>query len=135
MDKPVDFFSLESGKSIHSWIDEEINGSWEINQLEFYRWKNHPEWNLLDLLQILKVKTMTFLSALDILRRKITPSVNLKFILDFQEEIQFSELAKVVADNKKLFAVRCEFLIMDGTRHFPIFRILLWRQGELYNYL
>ncbi|MBN3582038.1 M20/M25/M40 family metallo-hydrolase [Algoriphagus aestuarii] len=64
-----------------------------------------------------KGPTMTFLSALDILEKTGNkPSVNLKFILDFQEEISSPELAEVVAQNKKLFEAD-GILIMDGTRH------------------
>lgn len=60
---------------------------------------------------------MTFFSAIDILKAKgIDPSVNLKLILDFQEEISSPQLAKLVEKNKDLFQAD-GILIMDGTRH------------------
>lgn len=64
-----------------------------------------------------KGPTMAFLTALYILEKTGNqPAVNLKFILDFQEEMSSPELAEVVAQNKELFKAD-GILIMDGTRH------------------
>lgn len=59
----------------------------------------------------------SFFSALQIMKaQNWEPAVNLKMILDFQEELSSPELADVVAQNNELFAAD-GILIMDGTRH------------------
>jgi acetylornithine deacetylase/succinyl-diaminopimelate desuccinylase-like protein len=117
--QPVDSSAWNQESPYIPELMEEINGSWEIINWNFIDGKIDPEWKIFARsASDSKGPTMTFLSALDILQKKgITPSVNLKFILDFQEEFSSPELAKVVADNKKLFESD-GILIMDGTRHF-----------------
>ncbi|MEN2282085.1 M20/M25/M40 family metallo-hydrolase [Algoriphagus sp. SE2] len=92
---------------------------WEEINWNFIEGPINPEWKVFARsASDSKGPTMTFFSALDILQqKKITPAVNLKFILDFQEEMSSPELAKVVSENKKLFEAD-GILIMDGTRHF-----------------
>jgi acetylornithine deacetylase/succinyl-diaminopimelate desuccinylase-like protein len=92
---------------------------WEEINWNFLEGPIDPEWKIFARsASDSKGPTMTFLSALDILQKKgISPAVNLKFILDFQEEMSSPELAKVVAENKELFESD-GILIMDGTRHF-----------------
>ncbi|NVJ86229.1 MAG: M20/M25/M40 family metallo-hydrolase [Algoriphagus sp.] len=64
-----------------------------------------------------KGPAMAFFTALEILKKEgIKPAVNLKFILDFQEELSSPQLAGIVQKNKGLFAAD-GILIMDGTRH------------------
>ena len=64
-----------------------------------------------------KGPAMTFITALDILRREgIVPAYNVKVIMDFQEELGSDDLPGAVAAHRELFAA--DFLvIMDGTRH------------------
>jgi len=92
---------------------------WEEINWNFLDGKIDPEWKIFARsASDSKGPTMAFLSALDILHQKgIAPAVNLKFILDFQEEMSSPELAKAVAENKNLFEAD-GILIMDGTRHF-----------------
>lgn len=88
-----------------SWsnLDKEINPDWKI----FARSSSDS-----------KGPAMIFFSSLRILQEKgIEPAVNLKLILDFQEEMSSPTLADVVAENKELFQAD-GILIMDGTRHF-----------------
>lgn len=117
--QPVDSSAWNQESPYIPELMEEINGNWEPINWNFLDGKIDPEWKIFARsASDSKGPTMTFLSALDILRQKgIAPAVNLKFILDFQEEISSPELAKVVAENKKLFAAD-GILIMDGTRHF-----------------
>ncbi|WP_075351272.1 M20/M25/M40 family metallo-hydrolase [Algoriphagus marinus] len=117
--QPVDSSAWNQESPYIPELMEEINGNWEAINWNFLDGKIDPEWKIFARsASDSKGPTMTFLSALDILRQKgIAPAVNLKFILDFQEEISSPELAKVVAENKKLFAAD-GILIMDGTRHF-----------------
>lgn len=64
-----------------------------------------------------KGPAMSFLTAMEIFRQnQIEPAVNLKLILDFQEELSSPELAGIVEANQALFAAD-GILIMDGTRH------------------
>lgn len=92
---------------------------WEEINWNFLEGPIDPEWKIFARsASDSKGPTITFLSALDILEQKgISPAVNLKFILDFQEEMSSPELANVVSENKKLFEAD-GILIMDGTRHF-----------------
>lgn len=117
--QPVDASAWNQESPYIPELMEEINGSREPINWNFVDGKIDSEWKIFARsASDSKGPTMTFLSALDILQKKrIDPSVNLKFILDFQEEFSSPELAKVVADNKKLFEAN-GILIMDGTRHF-----------------
>lgn len=96
----------EGGKFIDiPWdrLDKEINPSWKI----FARSASDS-----------KGPAMIFFTALRILKEKnISPSVNIKMILDFQEEMSSPTLAKVIEENESIFKAD-GILIMDGTRHF-----------------
>ncbi|WP_035467992.1 M20/M25/M40 family metallo-hydrolase [Algoriphagus mannitolivorans] len=98
---------------------EEIEGKWEPINWNFLDGKINLEWKIFARsASDSKGPTMAFFSALDILQQKgIEPSVNLKLILDFQEEISSPELAPLVSANKDLFHAD-GILILDGTRHF-----------------
>lgn len=64
-----------------------------------------------------KGPAMTFITALRILKeKKITPSYNLKVIMDFQEEAGSPTLPALVRANMDKFKADA-MLIMDGTRH------------------
>lgn len=64
-----------------------------------------------------KGPAMAFLSALEIMHeQRIDMTVNLKMILDFQEEMSSPTLARLVIEKKDLFNADA-ILIMDGTRH------------------
>lgn len=117
--QPVDSSAWNQESPYIPELMEEIDGTWEPIHWNHVDGKINPEWKIFARsASDSKGPTMTFLSALDILQQKgISPSVNLKFILDFQEEISSPELAKIVAANKALFAAD-GILIMDGTRHF-----------------
>ena len=117
--QPVDSSAWNQESPYIPELMEEINGNWEPINWNFIDGKIDPGWKIFARsASDSKGPTMTFLSALDILQKKgIAPAVNLKFILDFQEEMSSPELAKVVAGNKKLFEAD-GILIMDGTRHF-----------------
>lgn len=97
----------------------EIDGKWEPIKWDFLDGEINQEWKIFARsASDSKGPTMVFLTALEILQQKgIEPSVNLKFILDFQEEISSPELAPIVEANKELFKAD-GILIMDGTRHF-----------------
>lgn len=65
-----------------------------------------------------KGPAMIFFTTLKIMKQRgIEPAVNLKVIMDFQEEMSSPTLADVVQENKDLFQSD-GILIMDGTRHF-----------------
>jgi acetylornithine deacetylase/succinyl-diaminopimelate desuccinylase-like protein len=117
--QPVDSSAWNQESPYIPELMEEINGEWQVIDWNFIDGKINPEWKIFARsASDSKGPTMTFLSALDILQQKgIAPAVNLKFILDFQEEMSSPELSKVVAENKKLFEAD-GILIMDGTRHF-----------------
>lgn len=91
---------------------------WEEINWNFLDGPIDPEWKIFARsASDSKGPGMTFFSALDILKKTGNePAVNLKFILDFQEEMSSPELANVVSENKELFAAD-GILIMDGTRH------------------
>jgi len=64
-----------------------------------------------------KGPAQAFLSALDILEsKKLKPTVNIKVILDFQEELGSPTLTALVAAHAELFKAKL-VLIMDGARH------------------
>lgn len=96
----------ENGKVIEipwSSLDQEIHPDWKI----FARSASDS-----------KGPATIFFTTLKILQEKgIQPAVNLKVIMDFQEEMSSPTLADVVAENKEAFQAD-GILIMDGTRHF-----------------
>ncbi|WP_157976213.1 M20/M25/M40 family metallo-hydrolase [Lewinella sp. IMCC34191] len=64
-----------------------------------------------------KGPAMTFITALDVLRREgISPAYNVKVIMDFQEELGSDDLPGALAANRELFTADM-LVIMDGTRH------------------
>lgn len=86
-----------------SSLDQEIHSDWKI----FARSASDS-----------KGPASIFFTSLKIMRELgIEPAVNLKLILDFQEEMSSPTLADVVAENKEVFQAD-GILIMDGTRHF-----------------
>lgn len=117
--QPVDSSSWNQESPYIPELMEEVDGVWEPLNWNFIDGMINDDWKIFARSSSdSKGPTMTFLSALDILEKQnIAPEVNLKFILDFQEEISSPELPKVVAENKKLFEAD-GILIMDGTRHF-----------------
>jgi len=117
--QPVDSSAWNQESPYIPELMEEINGNWKPIHWNFIDGEIDPEWKIFSRsASDSKGPTMVFFSALDILQKKgIAPAVNLKFILDFQEEMSSPELAKVVAQNKELFKAD-GILIMDGTRHF-----------------
>ena len=63
-----------------------------------------------------KGPAVAFIQSLRILQDKSIPSeVNIKVIMDFQEELGSPKLSALVKSNRELFAVDA-MLIMDGTR-------------------
>jgi acetylornithine deacetylase/succinyl-diaminopimelate desuccinylase-like protein len=96
----------ENGKLVDiPWasLNEEINADWKI----FARSASDS-----------KGPAMIFFTTMKILKENgIEPAVNLKVIMDFQEEMSSPTLADVVKENKDLFQAD-GILIMDGTRHF-----------------
>ncbi len=117
--QPVDSSAWHQESPYIPELMEQQGEKWEAINWDLLDGKINPEWKVFARsASDSKGPTMTFLSALDILKQKgIEPAVNLKFILDFQEEISSPELAKVVSENQQLFAAD-GILIMDGTRHF-----------------
>ena len=117
--QPVDSSAWNQDSPYIPELMEEMDGKWEPINWNFLDGKINPEWKIFARsASDSKGPTMTFFSALDILKQKgIEPSINLKFILDFQEEISSPELAPIIAANKDLFQAD-GILIMDGTRHF-----------------
>jgi len=64
-----------------------------------------------------KGPAQAFLSALDILdQRRVAPTVNIKVILDFQEEMGSPTLPALVSAHAELLSAKL-VLIMDGARH------------------
>lgn len=116
--QPVDSSQWNQESPYIPELMEEIDGNWETLSWNFLDGEINPDWRIFARsASDSKGPSMTFLSALDILKREsITPSVNLKLILDFQEEISSPQLAKLVEKNKDLFEAD-GILIMDGTRH------------------
>lgn len=117
--QPVDSLSWNQESPYIPELMEEVDGIWEPINWNFIDGEINPEWKIFARSSSdSKGPTMTFLSALDILEKEdIDPAVNLKFILDFQEEVSSPELSKIVSENRRLFEAD-GILIMDGTRHF-----------------
>ncbi|WP_288371218.1 M20/M25/M40 family metallo-hydrolase [uncultured Algoriphagus sp.] len=117
--QPVDSSAWNQESPFIPELKEEKDGNWRSIPWSSLDEKINPKWKIFARsASDSKGPTMAFFSALEILKEKgIEPSVNLKFILDFQEEISSPELAPIVAANKDLFQAD-GILIMDGTRHF-----------------
>ncbi|MDA0315627.1 MAG: M20/M25/M40 family metallo-hydrolase [Bacteroidetes bacterium] len=117
--QPVDSAAWNQESPYIPELMEETSGKWVPINWDFLNGKINSEWKIFARsASDSKGPAMAFLTALDILKEKgIEPSVNLKFILDFQEEISSPELAPIVAINKDLFQAD-GILIADGTRHF-----------------
>ncbi len=117
--QPVDSAAWDQESPYIPELMAEIEGKWKPISWNHIEGEINPDWKIFARsASDSKGPTMTFLSALDILALKgLEPAVNLKFILDFQEEISSPELATVVSENKRLFEAD-GILIMDGTRHF-----------------
>lgn len=117
--QPVDSSAWNQESPYIPELMEEINGEWEPLNWNFIDGEIDSNWKIFARsASDSKGPTMTFFSALDILADKgMDPAVNLKFILDFQEEMSSPQLAKVVSEHKELFEAD-GILIMDGTRHF-----------------
>lgn len=116
--QPVDSSSWDQESPYIPALRMKEGDSWKEINWNFLEDPIDPEWKIFARsASDSKGPTMTFLTALDILKRTgNTPAVNLKFILDFQEELSSPELADVVSQNKQLFKAD-GILIMDGTRH------------------
>ncbi len=99
-------------------LKEDKDGKWESIDWDSLNGKIDPDWRVFARSSSdSKGPGMTFFSALDILRQEnLDPTVNLKLIFDFQEEISSPQLATIVEKNKELFRAD-GILIMDGTRH------------------
>jgi len=99
-------------------LKEYENGDWKEIDWENLDKKIDPDWRVFARsASDSKGPGMTFFSALDILSENgIEPSVNLKMIFDFQEEISSPQLASLVEKNKETFKAD-GIMIMDGTRH------------------
>lgn len=117
--QPVDSSAWDQESPYIPALKMKEGESWEEINWNFLEGPIDPEWKIFARsASDSKGPTMALLSALDVLQQKgISPKVNLKFILDFQEEMSSPELSKVVAENKELFKAD-GILIMDGTRHF-----------------
>jgi acetylornithine deacetylase/succinyl-diaminopimelate desuccinylase-like protein len=116
--QPVDSSAWDQESPYIPALKMKEGEDWEEINWNFLEGPIDPEWKIFARsASDSKGPGMAFLTALDILNKTGNePSVNLKFILDFQEEMSSPELADVVAENKKLFESD-GILIMDGTRH------------------
>lgn len=116
--QPVDSAAWDQESPYNPALKVRTEEGWEEMNWNFLEGPIDPEWRIFARsASDSKGPGMTFLTALDILEaRGIVPSVNLKFILDFQEEISSPQLAGLVEKNKELFQAD-GILIMDGTRH------------------
>lgn len=116
--QPVDSSAWDQESPYIPALKQEINNHWE--QIPWSNLKDEidPDWKIFARsASDSKGPAMVFFTALEILKKEgIEPAVNLKFILDFQEELSSPELAKVVAAHQELVAAD-GILIMDGTRH------------------
>lgn len=117
--QPVDSTAWNQKSPYIPELMEEMNGKWQSISWDSLDEIINPEWKIFARSSSdSKGPTMAFFTALKILKEKgIEPTINLKFILDFQEEISSPELAPIVEENKALFQSD-GILIMDGTRHF-----------------
>ncbi|WP_373398499.1 M20/M25/M40 family metallo-hydrolase [Algoriphagus halophilus] len=116
--QPVDSSSWNQESPYIPALKMKEGEEWEEINWNFLEGPINPEWKIFARsASDSKGPTMAFFTALDILKKTGNqPSVNLKFILDFQEEMSSPELADVVSQNKELFEAD-GILIMDGTRH------------------
>ena len=117
--QPVDSSAWNQESPYIPALKMQEGDSWEEINWNFLEGPINPEWKIFARsASDSKGPTMALFSALEILKRRgEEPAVNLKFILDFQEEMSSPELTDVVAQNKDLFEAD-GILIMDGTRHF-----------------
>lgn len=108
----------EQENPYHAVLKEEKGGKWIEIPWDTLESEFNPDWRVFARsTSDSKGPAMVFFSALDILHaEKISPGVNLKLILDFQEEMSSPKMAALVAANKDLFATD-GIVIMDGTRH------------------
>ncbi|MCS5489475.1 M20/M25/M40 family metallo-hydrolase [Algoriphagus limi] len=116
--QPVDSSAWNQESPYLPALKHEVNGHWEQIPWSSLQGEIDPDWKIFARsASDSKGPAMVFFTALEILKKQgIEPAVNLKFILDFQEELSSPELAKVIEKNKELVAAD-GILIMDGTRH------------------
>jgi acetylornithine deacetylase/succinyl-diaminopimelate desuccinylase-like protein len=108
----------EQENPYHAVLKEEKGGKWIEIPWDTLESEFNPDWRVFARsTSDSKGPAMAFFTALDILNtEKISPGMNLKVILDFQEEMSSPKMAALVAANKELFSTD-GIIIMDGTRH------------------
>ncbi len=116
--QPVDPSAWDQENPYLPVLKEKIEGGYSTIPWESLNGEINPDWKIFARsASDSKGPAMAFLTALKLLKEKgLEPSVNLKFILDFQEELSSPQLKTVVAVNPALFQSD-GILIMDGTRH------------------
>jgi acetylornithine deacetylase/succinyl-diaminopimelate desuccinylase-like protein len=115
--QPVDSANWDQANPYEATLKKNVNGQWQSiswTQPNGY----NPEWRIFARsASDSKGPAMALLSSLDILKElKITPTFNIKIIMDFQEELGSPLLPQLVTANKDLLQAKM-VLIMDGTRH------------------
>lgn len=116
--QPVDSAKWHQESPFIPVLKKTTSSGWEKIPWQDFKQEYDPEWRIFARSSSdSKGPAMIFMSALDILKKNgKEPSVNLKFLLDFQEELSSPSLATVVEANSELFKADGIF-IMDGTRH------------------
>ncbi|MBK7650953.1 MAG: M20/M25/M40 family metallo-hydrolase [Flammeovirgaceae bacterium] len=115
--QPADSANWDQANPYEATLKKKVNNQWQSiswTQPSGY----NPEWRIFARsASDSKGPAMALLSSLDILKElKITPTFNIKIIMDFQEELGSPLLPQLVTANKDLLQAKM-VLIMDGTRH------------------
>ena len=94
------------------------DGSWEEVNINLAKETPDMDWRIFARsASDSKGPSMAFISALEILEDlNIKPSINIKVIMDFQEELGSPDLPAAVEQHKQLLSADM-ILVMDGTRH------------------
>ncbi|TFV97684.1 M20/M25/M40 family metallo-hydrolase [Algoriphagus kandeliae] len=116
--QPVDSSAWDQESPYLPVMKHQVNENWEQIPWSNLQGEIDPNWKIFARsASDSKGPAMVFFTVLEILKKEgIEPAVNLKFILDFQEELSSPELAKVIEQHQDLVAAD-GILIMDGTRH------------------
>ncbi len=115
---PVDSSVWEQESPYKAVLKKQNGEQWEKIDWEALDDEMNPDWRIFARsASDSKGPGMTFFSALDILEKnEIEPTVNLKMIFDFQEEISSPQMPSLVEREQELFKAD-GIMIMDGTRH------------------
>ena len=117
--QPVDPNKWDQENPYQPVLKQKINGHWKkIPWTLLLQNEIDPEWRIFARsVSDAKGPVLMFLAALDRLKiNKQNSEINLKVIMDFEEEIGSPRLSQVIKDNKEKFEADA-MIVLDGPRH------------------